>query len=130
MLRSFDDAWPTNAQWPLLRLSRLLDQVLLRTESDAPLDAGDCLEMQRKAIVFLKQAASEMNFSEPNEIIDYTFMCVKHGSAFLSHPQFKHAKAALVSGDLNWWTFKNLLDLRTLPSPGKETSNNFKGVSR
>lgn len=130
VLRSFDDAWPTNAQWPLLRLSRLLDQVLLRTEPDAPLDAGDCLDMQRKAIVFLKQAAAEMNFSEPNEIIDYAFMCVKHGSAFLSHPQFKHAKPALASGDLNWWAFKNLLDLRTLPYPGKDTSNNFKGVSR
>ena len=129
-LRSFDVAWPTKAQWPLFRLSKLLDQVLLRIETDGPLDASDCLELQRQAIDFLKQAASEMNFSEPNEMIDYAFMCVKHGSAFLSHPQFKHAKAALASGELNWWTFKNLFDLRTLPSPDKDTSNNFKGVSR
>ena len=117
VLRSFDDAWPTKAQWPLFRLSKLLDQVLLRTESDAPLDASDCLDVQRKAIDFLKQAASEMNFSEPNEIIDYAFMCVKHGPAFLSHPQFKHAKADLASGKLNWWSFRNSLDLRTLPHP-------------
>ena len=130
LLRSFDVAWPTKVQWPLFRLSKLLDQVLLRTESDAPLDARDCLDFQRKAIVFLKQAVSEMKFSEPNEMIDYAFMCVKHGSAFLSHPQFMHAKAALASGELNWWTFKNLFDLRTLPSPDKDTSNNFKGVSR
>lgn len=130
LLRSFDVAWPTKVQWPRLRLSKLLDQVLLRLESDAAIAACDCLDVQHRAVVLLKEAATEMNFSEPSEMIDYAFMCVKHGSAFLSHPQFKHAQPALASGDLNWWTFKNLFDLRTLPYPGKETSNNFKGVSR
>ncbi|MEV4782148.1 DUF4123 domain-containing protein [Burkholderia sp. LMU1-1-1.1] len=115
LLRSFDVAWPTKVQWPLLRLSKLLDQVLLRLESDAAIAACDCLDVQHRAVVFLKEAATEMNFSEPNEMIDYAFMCVRHGPAFLSHPQFKHAKADLASGELNWWTFKNLLDLRTLP---------------
>lgn len=126
----FDLAWPTKAQWPLLRFSKLLEQVLLRVESDAPLAASDCLDVQHRATAYLKDASSEMNFSEPDEMIDYAYMCVTYGSAFLSHPQFKHARADLASGKLNWWTFRNLLDMRSLPPPGKEISNNFEGIFR
>lgn len=120
-LQSFDIAWPSKVQWPLLRLSKLLDQVLLQVESDRQLVAADCLDVQRTALACLKEGASDLCFSEGSELIDYAVMGVKYGIAWLSNPKFKQAKADLTSGELNWWTFKNSLELNTLQCSSQKT---------
>jgi hypothetical protein len=113
-LDNFDTVLPNKAQWMLLNLSKLLDQVLLQVERDKLLSTSGCLDLQKKALALLEQGSSEMHFSESSELIDYAYCGVYYGSAFLSHSKLQHAKADLASGALNWWAFKDSFDFSIL----------------
>jgi hypothetical protein len=113
-LNDLDTTFPTKSQWSLLKLSKLLDRVLLQVERDMALSTIGCLDVQTRALALLEEGSSEMHFSEPSELIDYAYSGVYYGSAFLSHRKFQHAKADLAIGVLNWWTFKESFDFSTL----------------
>jgi hypothetical protein len=113
-LDNFDTVLPNKAQWMILKLSKILDQVLLKVEQKNLLSTSACLDLQEKALVLLQEGSSEMNFSEPSELTDYAYCGVYYGAPFLLHSKFQNAKADLAIGALNWWEFKESFDFDTL----------------
>jgi hypothetical protein len=105
-----DIALPNKRQWQPLGLARLIDQVLLQVERESPLTPADCLRIQQSASVYLAEASAELNLSEPEELVDFAYMCVKYGYNFRFHPKLKQAKPDLVSGRLSWFSFRRSLD--------------------
>jgi hypothetical protein len=110
--RLFDNdmAVPDKRQWLTLGSARLIDQVLLQLECESPLEPADCLRAQQSVIAYLAEASAELNLSEPEELVDFAYMCVKYGHNFRFHPKLKQAKPGLVSGRLSWFSFRRSLD--------------------
>lgn len=105
-----DMALPSQDQWPILRLSRLIEQVFLRLEGESSLNSADCLRVQQAAIACLAEASVKFRLQEPEDLIDFACLGVKYGQAFRSHPKLNHAKADLENGRLSWFAFTDSLD--------------------
>lgn len=105
-----DAVTPNKQQWQMLRLSRLIDSVLLQLEQESPFTTSDCVRAQQAAIVYLNDASLELKLSESEDLIDFAYLALKYGRAFTEHPKLKHAKADLIAGRLGWFAFRNSLD--------------------
>jgi hypothetical protein len=103
----FDVELPTREQWPILRLSRLIDQVLLQLERESPMTSVDCLRAQQSTIIYLTEASAELNLTEAEDLIDFAYLGMKYGAALRSDLNLIGAKANLASGKLSWSVFRN-----------------------
>ena len=61
-------------------------------------------------MIYLREAAGELNLSAPEELIDFAYLCVKYGQAFRFHPTFKQVKVDLAAGRLGWFSFRQSFD--------------------
>lgn len=104
-----DTVAPSDAQWQILRMSRLVDGVLLRIATDSPLSHAECVRSQLLAIDCLPEGLLELHLSEPEDLIDFSYLCVKYGRVFRTSSKFKLAKPQLAARLLDWFTFRNSL---------------------
>ena len=101
---------PSEAQWQILRMSRLVDGVLLRIAQDSPLSHAECLRSQLAVIDYLAEGSLELHLSETEDLIDFAYLSLKYGHAFRTCPKFKLAKPELAARFLGWFTFRNSLN--------------------
>lgn len=81
-----ENGFPTDDQWPTIKLGRILDQALLKIEDELKFSQDDCLIFQSAAIALLFEAYKKLQLHEPDELIDYIFMGLKYSVNFTSHP--------------------------------------------
>lgn len=102
--------FPTDDQWPRIKLGRILDEVLLKVEDELKFSQDDCLVFQNAAIARLLEASKKLQLHEPEELIDYIFMGLKYSESFTSHSELTAALKEISSGKLRWFSFKKTMD--------------------
>lgn len=105
-----ESAFPTYDQWPTIKLSRILDQALLKIEDELKFSADDCLKFQNAAIALLIEASKKFHLHDPDELIDYIFMGLKYSISFTAHPELAAAVKEISNGKLRWFSFKKTMN--------------------
>lgn len=103
--------FPTPEQWPTVKLSRQVDQILQRVKNEKNLETCEWASIQRSAIKILIEASETLHLEEDEELIDFVLMEIKYGKSFKSHPAFIATVGDLSSGKVRWFSFKKRLDM-------------------
>jgi hypothetical protein len=104
-------AWPTARQWTCLESSEIVTPLMLRLQDELGLDtAKEIIQAHKHLLDAIDDAKRMHGLSDPHEIADYSFRCVRYGNGFLRHPKIVSALSALTKGAIGWNTVRDQLD--------------------